>query len=187
VVLWLCKSEGEVRQSLNGSNGEERARWKLSPRRGDGVGGMAEFPVRGGAPMVGAVRKATGRGVLPVGCFGVRTEEGKGTEAQWRRAAPFERSRGEAGVRWGSWNQATRGGHQSTSRGPGPDRWGTARAARQWPARPSHGARGWRDMFAQWGGAVLLTSGAWQVGGVGGRRGRVARGLTWERNEVGQA
>jgi CRISPR/Cas system CSM-associated protein Csm4 (group 5 of RAMP superfamily) len=75
--------------SPNGRNGEEGARWRLSPRRGYGVGGAAEFPVRGGALTVGAVGKATGRGVLPVGCFRSRMEEGKRTEAWQRRAASF--------------------------------------------------------------------------------------------------
>jgi hypothetical protein len=51
--------------------------------------GAAEFPVRGGAPTVGVIGKATGRGVLPVGCFRSRMEEGKRTEAWWRRAASF--------------------------------------------------------------------------------------------------
>jgi hypothetical protein len=58
-------------------------------RRGDGVGGAAEFPVRGGAPTVGAVRKATGRGILSVGCFGGRTEKGKRTEVRQHWAASF--------------------------------------------------------------------------------------------------
>jgi hypothetical protein len=88
-LLGLCKSEGEVRVEPNWRNGEEGAWWRLSPQRGDGVSGAAEFPVRGSAPMVGAVRKATGGGGLPVGCFRGRTEEGKRTEARLRRAAPF--------------------------------------------------------------------------------------------------
>jgi hypothetical protein len=69
-----------------GGNGEESARWQLSPRRGDNVGGAAEFSVWGSVPMVGAVGKATGRGFLPVGCFRVRTEGGKGTEVRQHRA-----------------------------------------------------------------------------------------------------
>jgi hypothetical protein len=90
VTLRFCEREEEVRPSPNGGkrNGEEKARRQLSPQRGDGVGGVTEFSVRGGAPMVGAVGKATGRGVLPVGCFGVRMEGG-GTEARRWRAAPF--------------------------------------------------------------------------------------------------
>jgi hypothetical protein len=58
-------------------------------RRGDGIGGATEFPVRGGAPMVGAVRKATGRGILSVGCFGGRTEQGKRTKVRRCWAASF--------------------------------------------------------------------------------------------------
>jgi hypothetical protein len=74
-----------------GKNGEERAWRHLSPWRGDDIGGAAEFSVWGGALMVGVVEKVTGRGVLPVGCFGVRTKGGggEGTEARRRRAAPF--------------------------------------------------------------------------------------------------
>jgi hypothetical protein len=48
--------------------------------------------VRSGALTVGAVRKATGRGVLPVGCFRGRTEEGERTEAR-RRGVLLKRRR----------------------------------------------------------------------------------------------
>jgi hypothetical protein len=85
-----------------GGNGEERARRQLSPQRGDYVGGMAEFSVRGGVPMVGVVKKEMGRGVLPVGCFGVRTEGGREPRRDGVGRHPFERRRGEAGKGWGS-------------------------------------------------------------------------------------
>jgi hypothetical protein len=69
-----------VRPSPNGEKGEESARRQLSPQRGDNVGGVAESSVTGGAPRVGAVRKATGRrfarGVLQRG--GERTELRRG-------------------------------------------------------------------------------------------------------------
>jgi hypothetical protein len=67
ITLWFCEWEEEVRSSPNARDGEEGARWRLSPRRGDGVGGVAECSVQSGAPMVGAVRKATGRGFCPWG------------------------------------------------------------------------------------------------------------------------
>jgi hypothetical protein len=72
-----------------GEMGSRGRAWQLSPGRGDDIGGAAEFPVRGGASTVGAVKKATGRGVLPVGCFGRRMEEGKRNEARWHRAVSF--------------------------------------------------------------------------------------------------
>jgi hypothetical protein len=87
--LRLCESEGEVRGEPNWRSGEEGAWWQLSPRRGDGVSGTAKFSVRGGALMLGVVRKATGGGGLLIGCFEGRTDEGKRTEARWRRATPF--------------------------------------------------------------------------------------------------
>jgi hypothetical protein len=53
VRLWLRESEGEMRPKLNQrGRGKGCAGW-LSPRRGDGAGGAAKFPVRGGSPMVG--------------------------------------------------------------------------------------------------------------------------------------
>jgi hypothetical protein len=51
-TLPFCEREEEVRLSPNGENGEECARRQLSPRIGDGVGGVAESSVRGGAPRV---------------------------------------------------------------------------------------------------------------------------------------
>jgi hypothetical protein len=92
-----------VRPSPNGGDGEERARRQLSPQRRDDVGGTVEFSVQGGAPMVGVVKKATGRGVLPVGCFRVRIEEG-GREPRRDDVGrlPFERRWGEVGEGWGS-------------------------------------------------------------------------------------
>jgi hypothetical protein len=87
-----------------GGNGEESAQRQLSPQRGDGVGGAAEFSVRGGAPRVGAVRKATRRGFAR----GVlRSEDGGGgrnrTEARRRRfmAAQWHgRGKGVGGPKW---------------------------------------------------------------------------------------
>jgi hypothetical protein len=65
-----------------GGNGEESAQRQLSPQRGDGVGGAAEFSVRGGAPRVGAVRKATRRGFAR----GVlRSEDGGGGKTEPRQ------------------------------------------------------------------------------------------------------
>jgi hypothetical protein len=53
------------------------ARWRLSPRRGDDVGGMAEFSVRGNTSTVGAVKKAMGRGFYPCGASEVGRRRGK--------------------------------------------------------------------------------------------------------------
>jgi hypothetical protein len=99
-LLRLGKSKGEVRVEPNWRKGKVGARWWLSPRRGDGIGGAVEFPVRGGAPTVGAVRKATGRGVCPWGALEGGQRKGKeprhdgGTLLKWRR--------GEAEEGWGS-------------------------------------------------------------------------------------
>jgi hypothetical protein len=89
-----------------GGNGEESARWQLSPRRGDDVGGAAIFSMRGGASRVGVVGKATGRGFAR----GVlRSEDGGGrnrTEARRRRWRPFmsarwcDRGKGARGLEW---------------------------------------------------------------------------------------
>jgi hypothetical protein len=65
-------------------------RWWLSPRRGDGVSGVAKFLVRDDTPIVGAVGKNNEEGGLPMGCYGGRTEEGKRTEVWRRRWCPFE-------------------------------------------------------------------------------------------------
>jgi hypothetical protein len=73
------------------------------------VGGAAEFLVKGGAPTVGAVGKVTERGVLPMGCFGGRTEEGKRTEA-WRHC--FEAEVSEVGEGWGVRARRREGGRR---------------------------------------------------------------------------
>jgi hypothetical protein len=67
-----------------GGNGEERARRQLSPQRGDYVGGMAEFSVRGGVPMVGAVKKEMGRGGFACGVLRSEDGGGGGIVAWWR-------------------------------------------------------------------------------------------------------
>jgi hypothetical protein len=123
-----------VRPSPNGGkrNGEERARWQLLPRRGDGVGGAAEFSVRGGAPMVGAVEKATGRGFLTVGCFGVRTEGWGGNRGTLASGSSLLSGGGVRQGRVGVEEIRRRvEGEGSRARGSGPDRRGTARAARR--------------------------------------------------------
>jgi hypothetical protein len=50
---------------------------------------------------VGAVRKATGRGVLPMGCFRGRTEEGKKLRHGGGERRFFEAEAGEVGEGWG--------------------------------------------------------------------------------------
>jgi hypothetical protein len=67
--LRLCESEGEVRGKPNWRSLEEGARWQLSPQRGDDISGAAKFSVRGGAPMLGVVRKATGGGGCSLGAL----------------------------------------------------------------------------------------------------------------------
>jgi hypothetical protein len=89
-LLWLGKSEGEVRDEPDWRKGEEGVRWWLSPQRGDGVGGMDEFLVRGDAPTVGAVGKATVRGVCPWGAL----------EGGWRGKEPRRGGVGDTLLKW---------------------------------------------------------------------------------------
>jgi hypothetical protein len=93
-LLRLCKSEGEVRAEPNWRNGEEGAWWWLSPHRGDSVGGATEFPLRGGAPTVGAVEKATGRGVCPWGALEGGWSRGKEPRHSGVGRRPFEAEAG---------------------------------------------------------------------------------------------
>jgi hypothetical protein len=109
-----------------GGNGEESARWQLSPRRGDDVGGAAIFSMRGGASRVGVVGKATGRGFAR----GVlRSEDGGGrnrTEARRHRWRPFmsarwcDRGKGARGLEWkGGRGEVLEGGSGANGRHAG--------------------------------------------------------------------
>jgi hypothetical protein len=119
--LQLCESEGGVRAEPNCRSGEEGAWWRLSPRRGDDVSGMAKFPVRGGALTVGAVGKAMG------GCSWGPLKGGRRKEKELRRCGigrrPFQAALQEAegGGKWGSGRcveagEAREGGRPSPTR-----------------------------------------------------------------------
>jgi hypothetical protein len=138
-----------------GENGEESIWRQLSPRRGDGIGGTVEFSVKGGAPRVGAVKKATEKGFA----LGVlRSEDGGGEKNRGAAAsvAPFyggpvarQKERGRAvrcRPRHGSDGRGDglrlRAGEVDRGRAPGrgPARWEKGRGAGG-ELRP-HGAGG---------------------------------------------
>jgi hypothetical protein len=93
VTLRFCEQEEEVRPSQNGG-GMGRREHDDNSHLGEGIVSVAR-------PMVGAVGKQTGRGVLPVGCFGVRKEGGREPRRGGVGRLPFEERRDEAGERWG--------------------------------------------------------------------------------------
>jgi hypothetical protein len=124
--------------------------------------------------MVGAVRKAMGREGFASGVLW--SEDGGGGGRNRGAAASGGSLLSGGGARHGRGegrgNWATCGGRRVTSRGPGPDRRGIARASRQ---RPGRDACGWRGVSAQWGVAESLTSGPdWQWEWASGE-GRVGR------------
>jgi hypothetical protein len=139
-LLQLSKSEGEVRAEPNWRKGEEGARWRLSPQRGDDVGG---------APMVGAVRKATGRGVCPWGALEGGRRRGK--EPRRDSDTLLRRRWGEAGEGWGSGVGRHVEGGEARERGPGPDRRGTAWATWQQPGRDARERHGVSAQGRCWG------------------------------------
>jgi hypothetical protein len=86
-----------------GGRGEAEPKWGggMGRREHDDNSHLGEGIVSVARPMVGAVGKQTGRGVLPVGCFGVRKEGGREPRRGGVGRLPFEERRDEAGERWG--------------------------------------------------------------------------------------
>jgi hypothetical protein len=130
-------------------------RWWLSPRRGDGASGVAKFPVRTGASMVGVDEKATGVAREAMACFGCRRlarKEGNGGRAPavqfWLEQREREQGVLAIAVSCGGGERGGPGvgGARSGSRYGRPNSGGRGRLPAMWN-RGSEGERGVAGML----------------------------------------